>query len=96
MYVFNAIAGDNRMCCYKMIAVKQIIMAVLWLYKYIQVTIKQPIMKHSCSPSQNNCLCCCSLRYHNLKPNYIHDRLRQLANSYLLRVLLVQVDVVCR
>ncbi|KAF8763716.1 DNA excision repair protein ERCC-1 like protein [Argiope bruennichi] len=34
-----------------------------------------------------------SLRYHNLFPNYIHDRLKALGKSYSLRVLLVQVDV---
>jgi DNA repair protein Rad10 len=35
-----------------------------------------------------------SLRYHCLHPNYIHERLQQLGNSYELRVLLVVVDVV--
>ncbi|KAF7270662.1 DNA excision repair protein Ercc1 [Rhynchophorus ferrugineus] len=34
-----------------------------------------------------------SLKYHNLKPNYIHERLKQLKDMYRLRVLLVQVDV---
>ncbi|XP_063168171.1 DNA excision repair protein ERCC-1 [Candoia aspera] len=34
-----------------------------------------------------------SLRYHNLNPNYIHERLRALGKTYLLRVLLLQVDV---
>uniref|UniRef100_A0A3Q4MYQ4 DNA excision repair protein ERCC-1 n=1 Tax=Neolamprologus brichardi TaxID=32507 RepID=A0A3Q4MYQ4_NEOBR len=33
------------------------------------------------------------LRYHNLNPNYIHDRLKQLGHTFTLRVLLVQVDV---
>lgn len=32
-----------------------------------------------------------SLRYHNLNPDYIHERLKLLGNSYELRVLLVQV-----
>ena len=32
-----------------------------------------------------------SLRYHNLNPNYIHERLKLLGYSYDLRVLLVQV-----
>ena len=32
-----------------------------------------------------------SLRYHNLNPNYIHERLKLLGQSYDLRVLLVQV-----
>lgn len=32
-----------------------------------------------------------SLRYHNLNPDYIHDRLKQLGKMYELRVLLVQV-----
>eukprot|EP00058_Branchiostoma_floridae_P021593 XP_002607083.1 hypothetical protein BRAFLDRAFT_118676 [Branchiostoma floridae] len=34
-----------------------------------------------------------SLRYHHLHPNYIQDRLQQLGRSYMLRILLVQVDV---
>ncbi|XP_069485084.1 DNA excision repair protein ERCC-1 [Ambystoma mexicanum] len=34
-----------------------------------------------------------SLRYHNLNPNYIHERLKVLGQSFALRVLLVQVDV---
>ncbi|XP_034550148.1 DNA excision repair protein ERCC-1 [Notolabrus celidotus] len=34
-----------------------------------------------------------SLRYHNLNPNYIHDRLKLLGQTFTLRVLLVQVDV---
>ncbi|XP_064117115.1 DNA excision repair protein ERCC-1-like [Macrobrachium nipponense] len=34
-----------------------------------------------------------SLRYHNLNPNYIHDRLKQLGHQYELRVLLILVDV---
>jgi len=35
-----------------------------------------------------------SVRYHNLNPNYIHERLKQLGQTFTLRVLLVQVDVV--
>uniref|UniRef100_A0A8C2LBP2 ERCC excision repair 1, endonuclease non-catalytic subunit n=1 Tax=Cricetulus griseus TaxID=10029 RepID=A0A8C2LBP2_CRIGR len=34
-----------------------------------------------------------SLRYHNLHPDYIHERLQSLGKSFALRVLLVQVDV---
>ncbi|KAK9688015.1 Binding domain of DNA repair protein Ercc1 (rad10/Swi10) [Popillia japonica] len=34
-----------------------------------------------------------SLRYHNLNPDYIHERLKLLGNSYELRVLLVQIDI---
>lgn len=33
-----------------------------------------------------------SLRYHNLNPDYIHERLKQLGKMYELRVLLVQVQ----
>lgn len=33
-----------------------------------------------------------SLRYHNLNPDYIHERLRLLGKMYELRVLLVQVS----
>ena len=36
----------------------------------------------------------CSLRYHQLHPEYIHQRLKQLGRSFELRVLLVQVDIV--
>lgn len=32
-----------------------------------------------------------SLRYHQLNPDYIHDRLKLLGTAYQLRVLLVQV-----
>lgn len=41
----------------------------------------------------SSCALYLSLRYHCLNPNYVHERLKQLANSFLLRVLLVQVDV---
>ncbi|KAI9323111.1 excision repair cross-complementing 1-like protein [Dichotomocladium elegans] len=34
-----------------------------------------------------------SLRYHRLNPGYIYDRMSQLARMYVLRVLLVQVDI---
>lgn len=34
-----------------------------------------------------------SLRYHNLNPDYIHERLRLLGKMYELRVLLVQVSI---
>lgn len=37
-----------------------------------------------------------SLRYHNLHPDYIHERLQSLGKNFALRVLLVQVDVVSR
>nr|XP_057938370.1 DNA excision repair protein ERCC-1 [Doryrhamphus excisus] len=42
---------------------------------------------------QTTCALFLSLRYHNLHPNYIHDRLKQLGHCFTLRVLLVQVDV---
>ncbi|XP_021001578.1 DNA excision repair protein ERCC-1 [Parasteatoda tepidariorum] len=42
---------------------------------------------------KTSCALFLSLRYHNLYPNYIHDRLKALGKSYNLRVLLVQVDV---
>ena len=35
-----------------------------------------------------------SVRYHKLHPNYIHDRLKQLGKQYILRILLLLVDVV--
>ncbi|XP_066542625.1 DNA excision repair protein ERCC-1 [Hoplias malabaricus] len=42
---------------------------------------------------RTTCALFLSLRYHNLNPNYIHERLKQLGQSFTLRVLLVQVDV---
>ncbi|XP_077862546.1 DNA excision repair protein ERCC-1-like [Saccoglossus kowalevskii] len=42
---------------------------------------------------KTTCALYLSIRYHNLKPDYIHDRLKQLGHSYELRILLVQVDV---
>ncbi|XP_066495062.1 DNA excision repair protein ERCC-1 [Tiliqua scincoides] len=42
---------------------------------------------------QSTCALFLSLRYHNLNPNYIHERLRVLGKAYMLRVLLLQVDV---
>ncbi|XP_067115569.1 DNA excision repair protein ERCC-1 isoform X2 [Osmerus mordax] len=42
---------------------------------------------------QTTCSLFLSLRYHNLNPNYIHDRLKQLGQTFTLRVLLLQVDV---
>lgn len=40
-----------------------------------------------------NCALFLSLRYHQLNPTYIHNRLKELGKGYDLRVLLVQVDV---
>lgn len=42
---------------------------------------------------QTTCALFLSLRYHQLHPDYIHNRLKQLGRSYELRVMLVQVDV---
>ncbi|XP_001517592.3 DNA excision repair protein ERCC-1 [Ornithorhynchus anatinus] len=42
---------------------------------------------------QSTCALFLSLRYHNLHPNYIHERLQGLGKTYQLRVLLLQVDV---
>ncbi|KAE8299420.1 DNA excision repair protein ERCC-1 [Larimichthys crocea] len=42
---------------------------------------------------QTTCALFLSLRYHNLNPNYIHDRLKLLGQTFTLRVLLTQVDV---
>ncbi|KAI9597632.1 restriction endonuclease type II-like protein [Syncephalis fuscata] len=39
------------------------------------------------------CILYLSLRYHRLRPEYIYDRIQKLGNRYVLRVLLVQVDV---
>ncbi|XP_013911892.1 PREDICTED: DNA excision repair protein ERCC-1 [Thamnophis sirtalis] len=42
---------------------------------------------------QSTCAVFLSLRYHNLNPNYIHERLRNLGKTFQLQVLLLQVDV---
>uniref|UniRef100_A0ACB8FT96 Excision repair cross-complementation group 1 n=1 Tax=Sphaerodactylus townsendi TaxID=933632 RepID=A0ACB8FT96_9SAUR len=42
---------------------------------------------------QSTCALFLSLRYHHLKPNYIHERLQSLGKTYMLQVLLIQVDV---
>ncbi|XP_006901295.1 PREDICTED: DNA excision repair protein ERCC-1 isoform X2 [Elephantulus edwardii] len=42
---------------------------------------------------QSTCALFLSLRYHNLHPKYIHERLQGLGKNFALRVLLVQVDV---
>ncbi|XP_056436022.1 DNA excision repair protein ERCC-1 isoform X3 [Gadus chalcogrammus] len=42
---------------------------------------------------QTTCALFLSLRYHSLNPDYIHDRLKLLGQTFTLRVLLVQVDV---
>lgn len=41
---------------------------------------------------QTSCALFLSLCHHNLNPDYIHERLKQLGQSYQLRVLLVLVD----
>ncbi|XP_067412644.1 DNA excision repair protein ERCC-1 isoform X2 [Emydura macquarii macquarii] len=41
---------------------------------------------------QSTCALFLSLRYHNLHPNYIHERLRLLGKMYALQVLLLQKD----
>lgn len=41
---------------------------------------------------RTTCALFLSLRYHNLNPDYIHERLKALGQEYELRVLLVQVD----
>lgn len=38
------------------------------------------------------CILFLSLKYHNLNPDYIHNRLKLLGKMFELRVLLVQVD----
>uniref|UniRef100_A0A8I3NG29 DNA excision repair protein ERCC-1 n=2 Tax=Canis lupus familiaris TaxID=9615 RepID=A0A8I3NG29_CANLF len=42
---------------------------------------------------QSTCALFLSLRYHNLHPDYLHERLQSLGKSFALRVLLVQVDM---
>lgn len=40
---------------------------------------------------KTTCALFLSIRYHQLNPDYIHERLKLLGNAYNLRVLLVQV-----
>ncbi|KAH3871736.1 DNA excision repair protein ERCC-1-like isoform X1 [Dreissena polymorpha] len=42
---------------------------------------------------KTHCALFLSLRYHQLHPDYVHGRLKELGKGYDLRVLLVQVDV---
>ncbi|XP_052820044.1 DNA excision repair protein ERCC-1-like [Mya arenaria] len=42
---------------------------------------------------RSNCALFLSLRYHQLHPEYLHERLKELGKGYELRVLLVLVDV---
>ena len=42
---------------------------------------------------QRACAMFLSVKYHQLKPDYIHDRLKELGSAFELRILLVQVDV---
>lgn len=39
------------------------------------------------------CILYLSLKYHNLNPDYIHQRLKTLGKMFELRILLVQVDI---
>ncbi|XP_076376706.1 DNA excision repair protein Ercc1 [Megalopta genalis] len=43
--------------------------------------------------SKTTCALFLSIRYHQLNPDYIHERLKTLGNMYNLRILLVQIDV---
>ncbi|NXN94789.1 ERCC1 protein, partial [Rhinopomastus cyanomelas] len=42
---------------------------------------------------QSSCALFLSLRYHQLHPGYIHERLRLLGRSFALQLLLLQVDM---
>ncbi|CAO1415907.1 unnamed protein product [Diamesa tonsa] len=39
------------------------------------------------------CVLFLSIRYHNLKPDYLHERLKEIGKNYELRILLVHVDI---
>ena len=41
---------------------------------------------------QRTCALYLSLRYHDLNPQYIHQRLKKLGQQFELRILLVEVD----
>nr|CAG4646515.1 EOG090X0BTB [Macrothrix elegans] len=57
---------------------------VPWEYGEI---VPDYVMGHTC------CALFLSLKYHNLNPQYIHERLKDLGRQYELRILLVQVDI---
>lgn len=42
---------------------------------------------------ETTCVLYLSLKYHNLNPDYIHGRLKQLGHMFELRILLVEVDI---
>lgn len=42
--------------------------------------------------SSSTCALFLSVRYYNLHPDYIHERLKELKNLYSLRILLVLVS----
>lgn len=42
---------------------------------------------------KTSCILYLSLKYHQLNPDYICQRIKELGNNYELRVLLVQVDI---
>lgn len=42
---------------------------------------------------KTTCALFLSIKYHQLNPDYIHNRLKLLGNAYNLRILLVQVDI---
>ncbi|CAJ0758134.1 1815_t:CDS:2 [Entrophospora sp. SA101] len=65
-----------------------------------------PILQHICNVTweygecipdyvlgQTTCALFLSLRYHRLHPEYIYNRIQQLKYKYLLRILLVLVDI---
>lgn len=60
--------------------------------RYIRMCGASGTLRHSACPLPAST----SLRYHNLHPDYIHERLQSLGKNFALRVLLVQVDVVSR
>lgn len=72
-----------------------ILQNVKWKFTFsVGVYIHQPYISTVCNALVSLFLHDYSVRYHSLNPNYIHERLKQLGQSFTLRVLLVQVDVV--
>ena len=43
--------------------------------------------------ASNRCALFLSLKYHNLRPNYVHKRIAELGRDFDLRILLLRVDV---
>ena len=77
--------GITNLCCLHIQRGNPLLKSILsvpWEYEEI---VPDYVM------GRTTCALFLSLRYHNLNPDYINERLKQLGKQYELRVLLVQV-----